>query len=160
MTYEGDFQAFIEADPLYLEKTKWQRVERKMMDFRSGNTFDPSDDFDVVAADMLHPLSSVAVPNVVLLPDRACRIVKEDPPHIGAADTAVSDLTVIGGCSSQLAGYLLTKEPFSVAFGEPTFCRTGFRAVHCGKTYGRAVEHKRVTVPDMGHNSGHYTTSG
>ena len=50
VTYEGDFEAFIKEDPLYLEQTKWQQVERKMMDFRSGNTFDPSDDFDVVAA--------------------------------------------------------------------------------------------------------------
>ena len=49
-TYMGDFEAFIGADPLYLERTKWQQVERKMMDFRSGNTFDPSDDFDVAAA--------------------------------------------------------------------------------------------------------------
>ncbi|MDA9176171.1 hypothetical protein N9O95_03690 [Alphaproteobacteria bacterium] len=50
VTHNGDFEAFIREDPLYLEKTKWQQVERKMMDFRSGNTFDPSDDFDVVAA--------------------------------------------------------------------------------------------------------------
>ena len=50
VTHNGDFEAFIKKDPLHLEKTKWQQVERKMMDFRSGNTFDPSDDFDVVAA--------------------------------------------------------------------------------------------------------------
>ena len=50
VTHNGDFDAFIKKDPLYLEKTKWQQVERKMMDFRSGNTFDPSQDFDVVAA--------------------------------------------------------------------------------------------------------------
>ena len=50
VTHKGDFEAFIKEDPLHLEKTKWQQVERKMMDFRSGNTFDPSGDFDVVAA--------------------------------------------------------------------------------------------------------------
>jgi hypothetical protein len=50
VTYKGDFEAFIGGDPLYLESTKWQQVERKMKDFRSGNTFDPSDDFDVAAA--------------------------------------------------------------------------------------------------------------
>jgi len=49
-THNGDFETFIKEDPLYLEKTKWQQVERKMKDFRSGNTFDPSGDFDVVAA--------------------------------------------------------------------------------------------------------------
>jgi len=50
VAHKGDFEAFIKEDPLYLEKTKWQQVKRKMIDFRSGNTFDPSDDFDVVAA--------------------------------------------------------------------------------------------------------------
>ena len=54
VSYKGDFQAFIKEDPLYLERTKWQQAERKMMDFRSGNTFDPSEDFDVAtAADQL-----------------------------------------------------------------------------------------------------------
>ena len=50
VSYKGDFQAFIKEDPLYLERTKWQQAQRKMMDFRSGNTFDPSEDFDVATA--------------------------------------------------------------------------------------------------------------